>query len=514
MRLSGPAADNDQVHLTPASAQLRALLLLRWRMVRSPGVRLGLGSAGLLVVYLAWSAARSAAFLEPAALESAVQLAPAAFLGFAVLAFIAPLTAGGGSEVVPPDQLVAFPVRTSTRFLGGLTLAPLNLVWAVQLVTLTAETAYVARQGNAGRAALTAASYVACVTVMGQTLAWLVTGVRQKRRGRQGVAAVALVLLATAVAELRAGAGHALLAHSPTRAVVRAVAARPGEQGRWATTTAVLLLLTVVSLWAGLRLCGWALRRPADVHHGGESTRVRRRGTRGSAWGELVALNRASAWRAPALRRAALVLAVLPALAVAGTRVPWQSLTVLPGLVAAGAGLLFGVNAFALDASGALWLASLPHDPLLIAKAKARVLAETILVAVLLVLLAGALRNRDTPTASELLSILCSALVCTAVVVAIGMSSSVRRPHHALLSGPRDSIAPPGAMAMASVRISVPAAVLGLLFEAAARAGHVWVPPLLAVPLLALAAGSLRRSLRRYAHPELRARIVAVVSAG
>ena len=69
--------------LTPAPTQLRALLRLRWTMVRAPGVRLLLVLVGLLVVYLAASAARSAPYLEDAALASAVELAPAAFLGFA-----------------------------------------------------------------------------------------------------------------------------------------------------------------------------------------------------------------------------------------------------------------------------------------------------------------------------------------------------------------------------------------------------------------------------------------------
>jgi hypothetical protein len=98
--------------------------------------------------------------------------------------------------------------------------------------------------------------------------------------------------------------------------------------------------------------------------------------------------------------------------------------------------------------------------------------------------------------------------------VAVGLSCSVHRPHHALLRSPRDSIAPPGALVVASLRLSAPAAAVGLLFGAAAQTDLVWLPPLLAVPVVTLALASLRRSLRRYDLPVPRARLVSTVSAG
>jgi hypothetical protein len=187
---------------------------------------------------------------------------------------------------------------------------------------------------------------------------------------------------------------------------------------------------------------------------------------------------------------------------------------VLPGLVAAGAGLLCGVNAFALDGPGALWMASLPHRPRLVALAKVLVLAETVAAAVALAAVAGGVRSPGSPTPSQVMAITFSGLACTAVVVAVGLSCSVRRPHHALLRSPRDSIAPPGALAMASLQLSAPAALVGILFSGAGETGLVWVPPLLAVPVVALALLSLRRSLARYDESLPRARVVSVVSAG
>ncbi len=498
--------------LPGAFAQLRGLLALRWQLVRTPGVKLASCFGALALLELLVLSGGSTADLPAAALATVRELAPQAFLGFGVLAVIAPLTAGGGHEIVPPDQLVAFPVRPRTQFFGGLVLAPVNLVWLLQLLLLVAVTGALTAGRSGWPGALTTAAYVVALTVLGQAMAWAVAGARQTRRGRQGVAAVASLLLAAAVVLVKAGAGPALLHRSPTRTVVSAVADAPA--GRWATTTAILLLLVVLGLLAGARGCAWALRRPGDSGATSSTRAVRRRPGRRSALGELVALDRASAWRAPALRRGALVLAVLPGLVAAGAAVPWESLVVLPGLVAAGAGLLFGVNAFCLDGSGALWLASLPHDPRLVLQAKTLVLTETVAAAALLAGVSGSLRSPGLPTAAELSAVVTGGVTCTVVVVATCLSLSVRRPHRADLAGPRDAVAPSGALALASARLAIPTGLVGLALEGAARSGAWPLPLLVATPVLALSAWSLRRSLSQYADPAVRARVVLVVSAG
>ena len=96
------------------------------RWPRAPGLRFGivLGARAAVAARCVGQVLGSGDALDAAALGTAVELAPAAFLGFGALALIAPLTAGGGNEVVPPDQLVAYPVRPATQFLGGLVLAP------------------------------------------------------------------------------------------------------------------------------------------------------------------------------------------------------------------------------------------------------------------------------------------------------------------------------------------------------------------------------------------------------
>lgn len=496
-----------------AVLQVRALLALRWQMVRTPGVKL---CAVVAVAALAWLTSLvlgSAPALEPAALQTAVQLAPEAFLGFGVLALVSPLMAGGGAEVVPPDQLVAYPVRPSTQFLGGLVLAPVNLVWVLQLLALSAMTAFLTVGGRLLPGLLTSASYVVALTVVGQALAWTVVGLRQGRAGRWLVAAAGAGLLVTVVLVVRTGQGPAVLDASPTDQVVRAVVdGGLGGGSRWAATTGLLVATAVLAWLAGSRACAWALRRPSD-RGTGLDTPLRRRPARRSALLELVAVDRASAWRAPALRRGGLVLAFLPGLLAAGAQVPWASLVVLPGLVGAGAGLLFGINAFCLDGSGAVWLASLPHDPRTASLAKLVVLLETVLGTVVLAVGVGALRA-PAPTAAELTGVLTSILCCTAAVAASGLSLSVRHPQRADLAGPRDAVASPGALVVSSIQIALPAALVGVLLQGASATGAWWAAPLVGAPLLAGAVLWLRHSLAASARPAVRARIVRAVAAG
>ncbi len=500
---------------TSSWVQLRALFGLRWQMIRSDGVRVALVLILVLLGWLMLLVAGGASALEPAAFQTAVQLAPQAFLGFGVLAVIAPLTTGGGNEIIPPDQVVAYPIRPRTQFVGGLLLAPVNLVWLLQILALIAETSFLTRGGHVLPGAVTVVTYVTALTSVGQGLAWAVVGLRQSRAGRQLVAFAGAGLLVCAVVVVKGGFGPTLLDHSPTRIVVGAVSAGAfGDWTRWGLTTAVLAALTVAGLTAGERMCGWALRRPGDAGAVRASKAVQRRKPHRSALRTLVAVDRASIWRAPALRRGALVLAVLPGIAAAGAQVPWQSLVVLPGLVAAGAGLLFGINAFCLDASGAVFLAALPHDPRLVAHSKVLVLGETVLGAVAVTAVAGSLRSPGTPSSTELVAIVASALACTAVVVCRGLASSVRRPHKAELNGPRDAVAPPGALALASVRLAIPAALVGVVMEGTATSNRWWMPLAVAVPLIALCALSLNRSLGRWADPAVRSRIVQTVSAG
>jgi hypothetical protein len=498
-----------------APAQLRALLVLRWQMLRTPGARIATVLSVLLLLWLLRAVALSGRVMDPVLLDTALEVAPAAFLGFGMLAMVAPLTSGGGQQVVPPDELVAYPVRPATLFLGGLVLAPANLVWAVQLVSLVALTAYLTLDGHPWLGAATTLAFVACLTAVGQALAWTVVGLRQRPVGRQVVNGTGIALGLTALVVIHQGWAGSVVAASPTRAVVRGViAGGQADTGRWAWTTGALLAVGALALLAGVRACGWALRRPGDAHATRHTGPLPRRAAQRGALRELIAVDRASVWRAPALRRGGLVLVVLPGVVAAALQVPWTSLLVLPGLVAAGAGLLFGVNAFALDASGAVWLASMPSDPVLLLRSKLVVLTETVLGADVVAALAGAAGATGTPTPAQVAGLVGGVVACTSVVVALSLSASLRRPHKAELRGPRDAVAPPGALAAASVRLAFPCALVGMVIATSSELGVVWLPLLVAVPPTLLAVLSLLRSERRFADPRERARVVQAVAAG
>ena len=496
--------------------QVGALIGLRWRLVRSLPVKLGLLTVLAGVPLLAWAIVAGSSSVQPEAYAAAITAASAAYLGFGMLALIAPLTAGGGTELLPPDQLVAYPVRPSTQFLASLVLAPVNLVWVVQLLVLVAETALLTKgAAHPGLGGVTTAGYVIACTATGQAVAWFTVGLRRTVAGRRFGRGVVVVVSVAFLAVVRNGRGQDVVRHSWAPKVVAAVSAAGAADGRhWLAITAATFGVAALAIVAGSRACAWALRRPGDLGSEAASRVVRRRSEAPSALRALLAVDRSSVWRAPALRRGALVLAVLPGLAAAGAGLPWRSLVVLPGLVAAGGGLLFGINAFCLDASGAIWLASLPHAPALVARSKALVTGETVLAGVVLAVVSGSVRAVGTPTLPELTAIVASGLTCCLLVLAVCLSSSVKRPHRADLVGPRDAVAPPGALVLASVRLALPAALFGLVLEGAAQTGVAWFPVLLALPVAVLSGLWIWRSLHRYDDPAVRSRIVHAVAAG
>ena len=406
--------------------------------------------------------------------------------------------------------------RPGTMFLSSLVLAPLNLVWVVQLLVLTAETGFLSvGRPYLGQALLTSLCFVIAATAMGQALAWTAVGLRCSARGRLALRSALVVSAVTALVVVRTGHGNDVVDESYAPWLVRAIrAGAMGDLGTWLSAMAVLVGIALTALYAGGRLCRWALRVPQD-RAGARSSRVHHRRPHPSdVYRALIATDRASVWRAPALRRGALVLGVLPGLAAAGVGLPWRSLVFLPGLVAAGGGLLFGFNAFCLDATGAVWLASLPHRPALVARAKTRVTAEAVLLGSVLAAAIGALRAKGTPTATEVAAIVASTTTCAILVVTLCLSSALRRPHRADLNGPRDAVAPPGALVMASIKLALPCAAVGGILEASAASSTWWLPLAIAAPIAAICALRISMHLQTYDDPVRRSLIVQTVSAG
>ena len=91
-------------------------------------------------------------------------------------------------------------------------------------------------------------------------------------------------------------------------------------------------------------------------------------------------------------------------------------------------------------------------------------------------LLAGS-ASRPTPSVgADVTAALLAALACTSLVVASGMKASLRNRHRAELAGTRDTPAPPGVMAMHSIRLAVVTTSVSLLFCAVAISGIWWLP--------------------------------------
>ncbi|MCZ3387866.1 MAG: hypothetical protein LH645_01810 [Actinomycetia bacterium] len=107
-----------------SSRQLLALLRLRWRMIRSRPLRAAIAAITLLPAALVVAGLFG---MQPLPDDQTFNLSlatPTFYVGFLVLAVLAPLVSGGGYELYPPDQLVAYSVKPSTVFRGTLVLLP------------------------------------------------------------------------------------------------------------------------------------------------------------------------------------------------------------------------------------------------------------------------------------------------------------------------------------------------------------------------------------------------------
>ena len=162
----------------------------------------------------------------------ALILLPTAYISVLVVSLVSAAASGGGRELLPREQAVAFPVSPTTDHLGALLMAPLNIAWLLQGWTVLGLTAY-----GVGPRPLLAAALVPVYlwlfagTALAQTVAWCVEYVRRGRRGTLLVR-VAAVALAGAMAMLIASDRVVpVLDSSPTLRVALAVLA--GATGHW-----------------------------------------------------------------------------------------------------------------------------------------------------------------------------------------------------------------------------------------------------------------------------------------
>lgn len=486
--------------------RFRAGTVRRRRLVVAVAILLGLTALSIALPACAAGAAGHSA--GHSAGVRATVLAPA-LVGFAILQLLTGVASGGGRELVPRDQLVGYPVSPTTDHLGALLLTPLNISWLFQIWLLLGAGAYgVGPTGALPRLELGIALWIAAASALGQLVGWSTEVVRRRRYGVGLVRALTLLAIAAVTALQLTGRLMPALHAVPTRWLVAQLAS--DGTARWAV--AVLALAAVVIVLVAL---GAVPAHRAAHHQPRDELRVetghhpaRRIPTSDLAM--LLRLDRASAWRAVPMRRGLAVLALAPGLMALAAAAPWSELIVLPGLVASGAALLFGVNAWCLDERGGLWRESLPVSPRLVFLARAWVLAEFMMAAALVALLLGALRA-PRPTAGELVAAVTACLVVSAQAGVSSMRWSQRRPYAVDLRSARATPAPPLVMVGYSARLAITTALTGIVLQVLSHRGP-GLPLAAGAVLLAWQAWRLARVRHQWDDPVVRARVVTTVA--
>lgn len=497
-------------------AQVRALLGLRWQMLRSPGVRAA--SMAAIVLGLVLVGAGSAVWATVPA-EYDVPLGTTLtvlVLAFPVLAVLAGIAAGGGVEIVPSSQLVAYPLSPRAVFLGSLVLAPLNLALFLQSMVILWLSSYLAGPGpGAVIGTALAALYVCSATIVGLVLSWLVTGIRASRRGRLalratgvGTASVVALLL------LLPGSSDAVVTWATETFTSLVVALILPSPGAVAWLVASLLMLGVIGVVAGMRVTQWAMQRGSDERDGQESLPRRRRAQAARPLVQLLRTDLASVWRSRPVRRGIVLLSVVPGVAFLVTAQPWETLLLVPALLATGSALLFSVNVFALDGSGAVWLESLPRDPGVAYWSKVLTTALVVLGMSTVVVLIGALRPRPLESPDTIGALVLTILTATAWATAVSTRQSLRRPGRADLRSARDTPAPPAVMTMHSVRLMTIQITVGSVLLISLRLGGLPAVAAASAMLVAAAAALLVAGSRRWSRVDVRTAVVSAVSSG
>lgn len=515
-------SSTDQVHFRGlpalfvasrrAVADLGPLLSFRVRQIRS---RRGLRWAALGLLATTVGAATLPAFFPDAGAPDGrafdfLVLLPTALAGFLVLTTVSAAASGGGRELLARDPASVYPISATTDHLGALILAPLNIAWMIQAWVLLGVTAFALGPGVVLlRAQVVILVWLVLATSFAQVLAWSLEAARRIPHGVGGVRALTVAILGVTLGLQVSGNLLRVFDQLPTRAVV--VAMITGSIGRWAVTVLILVAVALLAVVIGAIPAHVASRRVPKDELSVETGRFQARGTPRSPLAGLIRTDRASVWRAVPMRRGLAVLAIGPGVVAVLGNLPWSSMTILPGLVASGGALLFGVNSWCLDGRGALWRESLPVDPRDVFDARAVVLAEFLMVASFVTIGLGAIRA-GVPSVVEATAITCTLLVVTVQVVAAGMRWSAQKPYAVDLRSARATPAPPLSMVGYSTRLAISTTMTGLVFSGLAQVPGWHYSVLIAIPFLAWSGTRLLRTRAGWIDPVQRARIITTVA--
>jgi hypothetical protein len=352
-------------------------------------------------------------------------------------------------------------------------------------------------------------AWIVAATAIGQAVGWAVEGVRRLPGGVWVVrAGVAVVLLAGVALQWTDSLADLL---GGRLAVWWVGLSTGGWSAGWAGAVLLTGVVAVVAVLVGIVPATWTAHLPARAELKVESGSFRSRPTPDSDLRMLVRFDRGSVWRAVPIRRGLMVLAVGPGLVGLVGGLPWAQIVILPGLVASGAILLFGVNMWAIEARGVLWRESLPVSERLVWAARTWVMVEFIALASTATVLIAALRS-GLPGVGELAALLSVWVVVLVMVTVAGLRWSMRSPYAVDLRSARATPAPPVAMVGYSSRLALVMTLVGLLFSGMAQI-HLWWPSVvLAAPMVAWSGWRGWRAWRRWLDPVERARVVMTVA--
>lgn len=439
-------------------------------------------------------------------------LLPSAYIGVLVIAIVSAVASGGGRELLPREQAVVFPVSPTTDHLGALLMAPLNIAWLMQSWAVLGATAFVVGTEGLLAAQVPVLIWLLVATALAQVAAWAAEWVRRGPRGAWVLRILILAPTVTTSVLIATDRLVPLLDQAPTLQI--ALGALYGSSGvwlNWLEVIAWLVAIGVAAVVAGALMAQAVARRPARDELRQESSVRPPRVNPASDFVALVRTDRVGIWRSVPLRRGLAVLAILPGLVALAGALDWEMLCILPGLVASGGALLFGVNSWCLDGRGALWRDSLPVAPKAVFGSRVVVLAEVLLLATFLTLALASLRA-GLPTLSQLVAVLCAALVVSLQVVGASLRWSVRRPFAADMRSARATPAPPLVMVGYSSRLALTTTLTGMLFTVTARLAEWQWSPLVALPFLLFSAYKLVATSNEWADPEVRSRVIATVA--
>jgi hypothetical protein len=518
---TAPSSTEAEPHLvhevwsgfTRAAADVVPLVRFRTAGLRGRGrtaAAVGLATIAVLTVLAGWLPSRMEGAGIAGRADEIRSYLPAAYAGVLLLSSVAAVS-GGGRELLPREQSVAFPVSPTTDHLGALLLAPLNVAWLFQVWALLGATAYVTGSGwQLVAVHVPVLLWLVAATALAQAAGW---GAEWIRRGPGGVWSfrAAVVALSACGAALVTLGGLDLIGASTAWTARGADYGADGDWLGWSAVLGALLALTVAAIGVGAWGAERVARRPARDELRSESARRRPRNNPTSDLIALIRIDRVGIWRSVPIRRGFFVLASLPGLGALAGGVPWETVSIMPGPVASAAALLFGVNSWALDGKGALWRDSLPAAPGLVFASRAIVLLETVLLALAMTVVIASLRA-GLPSVPQLVAVLCAILVASLQVVASSLRWSVRRPFAVDMRSARATPAPPLVMVGYSSRLALSTTLTGLAFALTAGLSDWRWSLVVAAPLLAISAAKLRRASRNWADPQGRSRVVTTVA--